>query len=98
MTTQAADGKNTFTIVSDGSAPTVITATIAGAANYTAITAAEVATYGLVAASAAATATMTGKGGTSEIKALTVLINSLIKKLNALATLVAKIQKKLGVK
>jgi len=98
VSTQAADGKNTFTIVSDGSASTVITATIAGAANYTAITAAEVATYGLVAASAAATATMTGKGGTSEMMSLTLLINSLIKKLNALATLVAKIQKKLGVK
>jgi hypothetical protein len=98
VTTQAADGKNTFTIVSDGSASTVITATIAGATNYTAITAAQVATYGLVAASAAATATMTGKGGTSEMMSLTLLINSLIKKLNALATLVAKIQKKLGVK
>jgi len=98
VSTQAADGKNTFTIVSDGSASTVITASIAGSANYTAITAAEVTTYGLVAASAAATATMTGKGGTSEMMSLTLLINSLIKKLNALATLVAKIQKKLGVK
>jgi hypothetical protein len=98
VSTQAADGKNTFTIVSDGSASTVITASIAGSANYTAITAAQVTTYGLVAASAAATATMTGKGGTSEMMSLTLLINSLIKKLNALATLVAKIQKKLGVK
>jgi hypothetical protein len=35
---------------------------------------------------------------TTEILALTTLINSLIKKINALSTLVAKIQKKLGVK
>jgi hypothetical protein len=32
------------------------------------------------------------------ISSLTLLINSLIKKINALSTLVAKIQKKLGVK
>jgi len=97
VTTAAADGKNTFSIVSDGSAATVVTASIAGSANYTAITAAEVTTYGLVAASAAATATLAGKGvdatGTS-LAALTTLINSLIAKINALNKLVIKIQKK----
>ena len=43
---------------------------------------------------AGGTVTLTGKGGTSELNALTVLINSLIAKLNALTALVAKIQKK----
>ena len=56
-----------------------------------------VTTYGLVAASAAATATLAGKGvdatGTS-LAALTTLINSLIAKINALNKLVIKIQKK----
>jgi len=42
-----------------------------------------------------ASATVTSS---TEISSLTLLINSLIKKLNALSTLVAKIQKKLGVK
>jgi hypothetical protein len=97
VTTAAANGQNTFSIVSDGSAPTVVTASIAGAANYTAITAAEVTTYGLVAASAAATSTLAGKGsdatGTS-LASLTTLINSLIAKINALNKLVIKIQKK----
>jgi hypothetical protein len=97
VTTAAATGQNTFSIVSDGSAPTVVTASIAGASNYTAIVAAEVTTYGLVAASAAATATLAGKGadatGTS-LAALTTLINSLIAKINALNKLVIKIQKK----
>jgi trimeric autotransporter adhesin len=97
VTTAAANGQNTFSIVSDGSAPTVVTASIAAASNYTAITAAEVTTYGLVAASAAATSTLAGKGadatGTS-LAALTTLINSLIAKINALNKLVIKIQKK----
>jgi hypothetical protein len=97
VTTAAANGQNTFSIVSDGSAPTVVTASIAGAANYTAITAAEVTTYGLVAASAVSTSTLAGKGadatGTS-LAALTTLINSLIAKINALNKLVIKIQKK----
>jgi hypothetical protein len=65
VTTAAANGQNTFSIVSDGSAPTVITASIAGASNYTPITAAEVTTYGLVAASAAATATSSDAVGNS---------------------------------
>jgi trimeric autotransporter adhesin len=65
VTTAAANGQNTFSIVSDGSAPTVITASIAGASNYTAITAAEVTTYALVAASAAATATSSDAVGNS---------------------------------
>jgi adhesin/invasin len=46
-----------------------------------------------------ATVDVTSQGsGQSDLNKLTVLINSLIKKMNALATLVAKIQKKLGVK
>jgi trimeric autotransporter adhesin len=97
VTTAAANGQNTFSIVSDGSAPTVVTASIAGASNYTAIVAADVTTYGLVAASAAATSTLTGKGsdatGTT-LASLTTLINSLIAKINALNRLVIKIQKK----
>jgi trimeric autotransporter adhesin len=97
VTTAAATGQNTFSIVSDGSAPTVVTASIAGATNYTAIVAADVTTYGLLAISAAATSTLAGKGadatGTS-LAALTTLINSLIAKINALNKLVIKIQKK----
>jgi trimeric autotransporter adhesin len=97
VTTAAANGQNTFSIVSDGSAPTVVTASIAAASNYTAIAAATVTTYGLTAASAAATSTLAGKGsdatGTT-LASLTTLINSLIAKINALNKLVIKIQKK----
>jgi hypothetical protein len=97
VTTAAVTGQNTFSIVSDGSAPTVVTASIAGASNYIAITAANVVTYGLTAASAAATSTLAGKGsdatGTT-LASLTTLINSLIAKINALNKLVIKIQKK----
>ena len=97
VTTAAANGQNTFSIVSDGSAPTVVTASIAGASNYTAIAAATVTTYGLVAASAAATSTLAGKGGdagSTSLATLTTLVNSLIAKINALNKLVIKIQKK----
>jgi hypothetical protein len=97
VTTAAVTGQNTFSIVSDGSAPTVVTASIAADTNYAAIAAADVVTYGLTAASAAATATLAGKGvdatGVS-LATLTTLINSLIAKINALSKLVAKIQKK----
>jgi trimeric autotransporter adhesin len=97
VTTAAVTGQNTFSIVSDGSAPTVVTASIAGAGNYFAITATHVTTYGLTAASAAATSTLAGKGsdatGTT-LASLTTLINSLIAKINALNRLVIKIQKK----
>ncbi len=97
VTTAAVTGQNTFSIVSDGSAPTVVTASIAADTNYTALVAADVTTYALVAATAAATATLAGKGvdatGVS-LATLTTLINSLIAKINALSKLVAKIQRK----
>jgi len=101
--TTGADGTNTFNVVSDGSAATTIKAVLA-AGTYAAITAANAKLAGIVglgtdgATTDTATASLAGKGGTSEMMSLTLLINSLIKKLNALATLVAKIQKKLGVK
>ena len=97
--TTGADGTNTFNVVSDGSASTTIKAVLA-AATYQVITAANAKTAGIVglgtdgATTDTATVSMTGKGGTSELNALTVLINSLIAKLNALTALVAKIQKK----
>ena len=97
VTTAAVTGQNTFSIVSDGSAPTVVTASIAADTNYNALVAADVTTYALVAATAAATATLAGKGvdatGVS-LATLTTLINSLIAKINALSKLVAKIQRK----
>jgi hypothetical protein len=97
VTTAAADGKNTFSVVSDGSAATVVTASIAGETDYIAILAANLVTFGLPTASAVATATLAGKGvdatGVS-LATLTTLINSLIAKINALSKLVAKIQKK----
>jgi len=101
VTTAAVTGKNTFSIVSDGSASTVISASVAGDANYTAITSTEVTTYGLVAASAAATATLTGKGGNSgsaTLAGITAMIDALNAKIVALNALIAKIMRKLGVK
>jgi hypothetical protein len=101
VTTAAVTGKNTFSIVSDGSASTVISASVAGDANYTAITSTEVTTYGLVAASAAATATLTGVGGNSgsaTLAGITALIDALNAKIVALNALIAKIMRKLGVK
>ena len=67
-------------------------ASLAGTIDPTATTAG---TNGLTASTSTATVAVTVSGGAAS---LVVLINSLIKKLNALATLVAKIQKKLGVK
>ena len=101
VTTAAVTGKNTFSIVSDGSASTVISASVAGDANYTAITSTEVTTYGLVAASAAATSTLTGKGGNSgsaTLAGITAMIDALNAKIVALNALIAKIMRKLGVK
>jgi len=60
-----------------------------------------VTTYGLVAASAAATATLTGKGGNSgsaTLAGITALIDALNAKIVALNALIAKIMRKLGVK
>jgi hypothetical protein len=101
VTTAAVTGKNTFSIVSDGSASTVISASVAGDANYTAITSTEVTTYGLLAASAAVTATLTGKGGNSgsaTLAGITAMIDALNAKIVALNALIAKIMRKLGVK
>jgi hypothetical protein len=101
VTTAAVTGKNTFSIVSDGSASTVISASVAGDANYVALVAADVTTYTLVAASAAATSTLTGKGGNSgsaTLAGITAMIDALNAKIVALNALIAKIMRKLGVK
>jgi hypothetical protein len=109
--TTGADGTNTFNVVSDGSAATTITAKLSatGSGAYVAITAAEATTHVLAllgtlgASTDTATATLVGKGGSSEANAtaatlatLTTLINSLMAKINALSKLVAKIQKKVN--
>jgi len=98
LTTVATTGANTFDVTSNGSAATVVTATIASG-SLQAVTAAEATTQGFTGASVAtATATLTGKGGVSQFDAITTLIDALNAKIVALNALIAKIMRKLGVK
>ncbi len=98
-----ADGTNTFNVVSDGSASTTIKAVLA-AATYQVITAANAKTAGIVglgtdgATTDTATATMTGKGGTSELNSIMTSIASLNAKIVALNALIAKIMKRLNIR
>ena len=64
LTTLAADGSNTFDVISDGSAASGITATVPSnaGANFTAVSAAEAATSGIAASVATVTATVTVTG------------------------------------
>jgi hypothetical protein len=103
VTTQT-DGTNTFNVVSDGSSATTITAVLP-AANYNAITAAQVLAQGLPAGLGTSGATtdtakdsMTGKGGTSEMTSIMTMIDTLNARIVALNALIAKIMRKLGVK
>ena len=107
--TTGSTGENTFNVVSDGSAATTITAKLSATGNgaYVAITAAEATTHVLAllgtsgASTDTATATLTGKGGTSDsatLAGITALIDALNAKIVALNALIAKIMRKLGVK
>ncbi len=98
------DGTNTFNVVSDGSSATTITAVVPDA-NYNAITAAQVLAQGLPAGlgtsgatTNTATATMTGKGGSSELNSIMTSIASLNAKIVALNALIAKIMKRLNIR
>jgi len=101
--TTGTDGTNTFNVVSDGSAATTIKAVLA-AGTYQVITAANAKTAGIVglgtdgATTDTATATMTGKGGTSELNSIMTSIAALNAKIVALNALIAKIMKRLNIK
>ena len=98
-----ADGTNTFNVVSDGSASTTIKAVLA-AGTYQVITAANAKTAGIVglgtdgATTDTATATMTGKGGTSELNSIMTTLAALNAKIVALNALIAKIMKRLNIR
>jgi hypothetical protein len=76
---------------------TVYAPLASGSITVTGVTGTDAAYLATAATKLAVTATANVSANT-ETAALTLLINSLIKKINALSTLVAKIQKKLGVK
>jgi hypothetical protein len=104
--TTGTDGLNTFNVVSDGSGPTTITAKLSAANNgaYVAIDATQAKTAGLVllgtlgASTDTATATMTGKGGTSELNSIMTTLAALNAKIVALNALIAKIMKRLNIR
>ena len=101
--TTGADGTNTFNVVSDGSAATTIKAVLA-AGTYQVITAANAKTAGIVglgtdgATTDTATATMSGRGGTSELNSIMTSIAALNAKIVALNALIAKIMKRLNIR
>jgi hypothetical protein len=101
--TTGADGTNTFNVVSDGSAATTIKAVLA-AGTYQVITAANAKTAGIVglgtdgATTDTATATMSGKGGTSELNSIMTSIAALNARIVALNALIAKIMKRLNIR
>jgi hypothetical protein len=101
--TTGTDGTNTFNVVSDGSAATTIKAVLA-AGTYLAISAADAKTAGIVglgtdgATTDTATATMTGRGGTSELNSIMTTLAALNAKIVALNALIAKIMKRLNIK
>ena len=101
--TTGADGANTFNVVSDGSASTTIKAVLA-AGTYQVITAANAKTAGIVglgtdgATTDTATATMTGRGGTSELNSIMTTLAALNAKIVALNALIAKIMKRLNIR
>jgi hypothetical protein len=82
LTTLAADGSNTFDVISDGSAASGITATIVSG-SYTAVDAAQALTSGIAASAQSATATVTVTGKSDDTTAAEAAVDAALEAIDA---------------